>query len=414
MGIIAAGVVSVLYVWMFYNLPILVSGLRSLPKMTSRKRRVSITVDERLPMVSILVPVKNEERVIGRLLDALLRLDYPSAKTEIVIVEDGSGDGTVEICREYVRRCPDRITLVRRSASDGKPSALNCGLAHVRGQIVAVFDADSLPEVDVLTKVAEYFADDKVACVQGRTRLINAEENMLTRIVSCEEDVRHGVYLQGKDTLDLFVPITGTCYFIRRDALTAVDGWDSRVLSEDVDMAAKLVEQGYQTRLASDVVSWQESPSDLPGFVKQRLRWFRGCMEISLRYGRLLVSTPSMKSVDAEMTLLAPYLLPLSLASYFLSVYVLVGAIQLDAVSMIVVHGVSVLSLVSLFAIGLTLALTVRPRKPSNALWIPFVYGYWCLLILVTLFALVQMVLRRPKTWAKTGKSGVITNTTFE
>ena len=95
---------SVLYLWTLYNIPVLVVGVRHLRRAGQKKRKTLVVLEEKLPPVSIIVPVKDEARVVGRLLDALLRLDYPSEKREIVIVEDGSVDKTVEICREYVKR----------------------------------------------------------------------------------------------------------------------------------------------------------------------------------------------------------------------------------------------------------------------------------------------------------------------
>jgi cellulose synthase/poly-beta-1,6-N-acetylglucosamine synthase-like glycosyltransferase len=87
---------------------------------------------------------------------------------------------------------------------------------------VAVFDADSVPEPDVLIKVAKYFDDPSVAAVQGTTPIFNADENMLTKFISCEKAVWLKIYLQGKDALDLFVPIAGSCQFIRRDVAAKV------------------------------------------------------------------------------------------------------------------------------------------------------------------------------------------------
>jgi len=100
--------------------------------------------------VSIIVPVKNEEMVIDRLLRALTKLNYPQEKTEIVIVRDGSVDKTAEICREYVNEYPDQRRLIHQLSSRGKPAALNYALKHVRGEIVAVLDADSVPDPDAM------------------------------------------------------------------------------------------------------------------------------------------------------------------------------------------------------------------------------------------------------------------------
>lgn len=175
-------------------------------------------------MVSIIVPVKDEEKVVDRLLKALLRLDYPAEKREILIVEDGSTDKTVEICEEYVRQHPGQIRLLHKSLSKGKPSALNYALKHAKGEIVAFFDADNVPERDALKRAVAYFGDPSVAAVQGRLYSLNADENMLTKFVSYEEAVWCEAYLRGKDVLGLFVHLKGSCQFIRRDVKTEKTG----------------------------------------------------------------------------------------------------------------------------------------------------------------------------------------------
>jgi cellulose synthase/poly-beta-1,6-N-acetylglucosamine synthase-like glycosyltransferase len=403
-------VLSLLYIWILYNIPVLAVGVRKLRRAGEVQTKMVSLSRKRLPTFSIVVPVKDEEKVVGRLLDAFVNVNYPKEKMEIVVVEDGSVDKTVEICAEYASRFPNLVRLVRGPVSDGKPSALNYGLKHVKGEIVGVFDADSVPEPDALMKVARYFADPNINSVQGRSCLINADENMLTKLVSYEENVRFRVYFQGKDTLNLFVPIAGSCYFVRKCVLENVGGWDSQFLSEDMEMAAKLLEKGHQTKFAPDILSWQETPSNFAQFARQRLRWLRGCMEVGLRYGRLMVKKPGMKSVDAEVTLLGPYMLPLILVSYAMTVYTLLGIARIDALSTLFVDGFSVLSFVSLLVIGLFLVYVERPRKISNLLWMPFVYAYWGLQILLTVLALLQILLRRQRKWMKTVKSGIVTN----
>jgi cellulose synthase/poly-beta-1,6-N-acetylglucosamine synthase-like glycosyltransferase len=97
LNIAAFLVISLVYLWTFYNLPILLVGVRSLRR--EKKRQVS--VEGELPFISIIVPVKNEARVVGRLLSALEGLDYPRDRREFIVVEDGSEDGSLEICERF-------------------------------------------------------------------------------------------------------------------------------------------------------------------------------------------------------------------------------------------------------------------------------------------------------------------------
>ena len=128
---------------------------------------------------------------------------------------------------------------------------------------------------------------------------------MLTKFMSYEEAAWCEAYLRGKDALNLFVSLKGSCQFIRRDVLEAVGGFDEGYLAEDMELSAKLARQGYRTKYAPDVRALQESPSELKQLLRQRTRWYRGWMEVAFRYGSLM-SSPSWMKVDAEATLLGP------------------------------------------------------------------------------------------------------------
>jgi cellulose synthase/poly-beta-1,6-N-acetylglucosamine synthase-like glycosyltransferase len=368
---------------------------------------------EELPTISIIVPVKDEEKVVGRLLEALLRLDYPPEKREIVVVEDGSVDKTVEMCREYVRRYPGQIKLVRQSRSYGKPSALNYGLKHVQGEIVAVFDADSVPSPDILLKVVKHFEDPSVAAVQGRACSINADANMLTKFISYEEAVRYETYMRGKDVLDLFVPLTGSCYFVRRSVLLEVNGWDDASLSEDMEIALKLTKKGYRIRYAPEIRYWQENPVNLGQLIRQRIRWFRGAMEIALKYGKL-VTKPNRKNIDAEMTLIGPYMFILCLLSYFMLLQNFLVPVQQNFVFINVNQITFLITMIPLFLIGVALVYVTKPRRAANLLWLPFIYAYWILQNVLAFYAFLQIVFKRPKKWTKTVKNGITCSRDFK
>jgi len=408
-SLIVTCVLSVLYVWTLYNIPILVVGIKSLREKSGKRNEVPRLSDEDLPTFSITVPVKNEEKVIGRLLDSLLKLDYPPKKREIIIVEDGSTDKTKEICMEYAGRYPNDVKFLHRSMSNGKPSALNYALKHSKGEIVAIFDADSVPERDVLLRAAQYFEDSSVAAVQGRTCSINADENMLTKFLSYEEAVRYEAHIRGKDALGLYIPLLGSCQFIRKEALEEVCGWNEDSLSEDLETSLVLIEKGYRIKYASDVRSWQENPANLARLMGQRTRWFRGCMEVALRYGRLL-KNPNKVSVDAEITLAGPYMFAPCLLGYVMAVYSFLVPFQPGPNSVIIAQVVALLTTVLLLMVGIALVYVTKPRKWRNLLWLPFIYLYWSVQNFIALWALIQIVFRRPRRWRKTMKTGIVTN----
>jgi len=398
------------YAWSFYNLPILAAGIRYVYR---RKRsETSSKKGENLPFFSLIVPVKNEEKVVGRILDALSNLNYPASKKEVIIVEDGSTDRTVELCMEHAKKQHMNIKILHKPSSSGKPSALNFGIKHAKGDIVGIFDADSVPAPDALANVCKYFEDLEVAAVQGRIASINSEKNMLTKFISYEEAVWCRVYLQGKDALSLFVHLRGSCQFIRRDVLERLNGFDENILSEDMELSARLTEKDYKIRYAPDVHSWQESPADLKQLFKQRTRWMRGTMEVALKYGRLMAK-PSRKNIDTEVTLFAPFVLIVSLITYLSGFHTFFSSFPLEFLWRVAMQFTVVVATLTLFVVGLALIYASKPRKAASLLWLPFIYFYLSSQAFIALYALLLILLRRPRRWVKTEKTGLASNSTL-
>jgi len=403
--IIASAALILFTAWSAYNLPVFLIGLRSLKQPLKEFQHSN---NLKLPSFSLIVPMKNELKVARRSLEALLALDYPSEKVEILVVDDESTDGTSLVLKEFAIKHASHLKVLRHTNSNGKAAVLNFALKHASGNIIGVFDADNMPDRDSLKKVSKYFIDPKVTAVQGVIDSINGEENMWTRILQYEGFLRMQVFQKGKDALGLFVPLAGSCQFIRRETLQETGGWRIDSLSEDLDLSAQLIEKGHTIRFASDVRSSEENASSLSAFFKQRLRWARGSMEVGLRYGKLM-KNPTRKRLDAEIFLLGPHLIAFSTIAYLLGTYSIFASVTLGFVSNLLAQTLSLFTGFTLFAAGVALIYKVKPRKVSNIKWIPFIYLFWGLLNFVAVYALGQIILRRPRIWRKTPRSGVVT-----
>jgi len=155
--IISIVLLTFLLFWTLYNDSIIYAAIK-----TRRKHPPSTRTDsEETPKFSIIVPTKNEEVVIGRCLNSLQALDYPKDTIEIFVVDGNSSDNTCQVCSDFSAKYPGAMTILKEDGSKGKPAALNLALLRVTGEIVGVFDADSVPEKDVLRKEASYFSDEK-------------------------------------------------------------------------------------------------------------------------------------------------------------------------------------------------------------------------------------------------------------
>ncbi len=397
--IISASLLAIILLWAAYHSYILIAGIRSKYKHNYSETAV-------LPKFSLIVPAKDEGTVLGRCLDALIALDYPRESLEIIVVEGNSKDITKEICSEFTQKYPSIIKIVQESTSRGKPAALNLAQTHVTGEITGVFDADSVPEKDTLRKIASYFNDNSVTAVQGRAVSLNETKNMLTRVAAKEEKAWFQALLGGREKLNLFVALTGSCQFVRTKVLEELGGWEENSLTEDVELALRLVEKNYLIKYAPDVCFWQETPNAMGDLIRQRGRWYRGYMEAALKYGRLLDKI-NKKTVDAEISLVGPFIMVLCLVSYFN--WALTLLFSFDNGFPDFAFLVVALTAISLLSIGAGLVYAEKPAKLKNILWIPFVYVYWLVQTGIAGWAFLQILFRRRRVWNKTVKKGFTT-----
>ena len=362
-----------------------------------------------LPFISIILPVKNEEPVIERSLQSLSRLIYPKEKYEVIVVEDGSTDRTPEICGEFARTNPEIIKLVTKAESDGKPSALNFGLKYARGSIIGVFDADSLPIPDVLMKVAEHF-DEGALVVQGSTSVINENgSGFLTRLQAYERKAWNNVYYTGKDRLGLFVPLLGSCQFISRHLLEDLNGWDAGSLAEDAEISIRITNKRIPISYQPEMISKEEVPSSVKALVKQRIRWFRGWIELIIPT-LSKASKGGVRMLDALVTIMGSMIAPFFI---ILPILVLLSSIF----PQLVLFGFTdvILQILFLFFIftagttGIALGVKTRMKWDKAILWVPVVCLYFFLLNFIASVALFQAVTRSPKKWERTPKTGAIT-----
>lgn len=401
--IISIVLLSVLLFWSVYNGSIIYVGIRNKRKIQSTPAPSS-SVQE-LPTFSIIVPTKNEESVIRRCLLGIMNIDYPKDKMQVIVVDGHSVDNTFNICEEVRLQYPSSIRVIREQITTGKPAALNLALTYANGDIVGVFDADSLPEINVLSKVSSYFNDKQITAIQGMTNSINERNNILTRVISTEEKAWFQMLMSGREKMHLFVPLNGSCQFIRRNVLTEMGGWDENSLTEDVELALRLVEKNHLIKYAPDVCSGQETPSALKSLVKQRVRWYRGYMETALKYGRLL-NHINKRTVDAEISLAGPFMMVISLISYIN--WALVAIFFSQSTPVLNFTGLVIaLTAVSLVSVGIGLTTSEKPIKPQNILWIPCVYVYWLVQMVIAGWAFLKLVFRSKRDWTRTTKTGV-------
>jgi cellulose synthase/poly-beta-1,6-N-acetylglucosamine synthase-like glycosyltransferase len=238
------------------------------------------------PTVTILIPARNEEAVVGRLLHRITQFTYPKDKLEVVLVDDASNDSTGKIADEFAKTY-SFIRVVHRSpdvGGKGKSSALNDGVRHANGEIVLLFDADYCPQVDIVEKLAGYFVDPEVGVVQGRIVVLNEPTTLVSRLVALERIGGYGVDQLAKDRLGLVTQCGGTMCGIRRSLLEHLGGWDEKMLTEDTDLTFQAYEAGYKVRYASEAECYEEAVDTWRSYWRQRHRWAKGHMQCFFKH----------------------------------------------------------------------------------------------------------------------------------
>ena len=239
------------------------------------------------PPVSIIVPAYNEARVIDASLAALLRLRYP--RYEVIVVDDGSTDGTYGRARRWGGQHGPASMQVLRQVNGGKARALNAGIRRAMGEIVVCIDADSQLAAGSLAAMVRHFRDPAVGGVAGNVKVKN-RRNVLAGLQALE-------YLEGlnmvRRTLGFFRIVNiipGPVGAFRRSALEQIGGYDPDTFAEDCDLTVKLLTRGWKIRYEPRAVSWTEAPERINDLVRQRYRWTRGLLQVAMKHRRFLFS----------------------------------------------------------------------------------------------------------------------------
>jgi cellulose synthase/poly-beta-1,6-N-acetylglucosamine synthase-like glycosyltransferase len=196
--------------------------------------------EDDLPVVTVQLPLFNERYVCERLIDAVAVFDYPRELLEIQVLDD-STDDTTEIAQAAVDRWAAEgldITLIHRFDRTGyKAGALKEGLAVARGEFVAVFDADFVPEADFLRQSVHHFTDPDVGMVQARWEHINREYSLLTRAQAVLLDGHFVIEHTARNRSGRFFNFNGTAGIWRRNTIHDAGGWEHDTLTEDLDLS---------------------------------------------------------------------------------------------------------------------------------------------------------------------------------
>ncbi len=251
--------------------------------------------DSELPFVTIQLPIYNELYVVERLIDNIAKFDYPKDKYEIHILDD-STDETLEITRKKVEEYTAKgfnIKQVTREIREGyKAGALRDGMQFAKGDFIAIFDADFLPNPDFLRRTLPYFKNEKIGVVQTRWEHINKNYSLLTRLQAMQLDVHFTVEQHGRYAGDCLLQFNGTAGVWRRETIDDAGGWEADTLTEDLDLSYRAQLKGWQIVFLEKVGAPAELPAEMNGLKSQQFRWTKGGAETARKMIPLIWKAP--------------------------------------------------------------------------------------------------------------------------
>ncbi len=266
-----------------------VVGLHSLVIVFAKSKPAHEETKGDLPFVSLLVAAKNEELVIGNLVNNLCNLEYPEEGYEVWIVDDNSSDKTPQLLSELASKYENLKVLRRKpGATGGKSGALNQVLPLTKGEVIAVFDADAQVSSDILLRTIPLFGRDNVGAVQLRKEIANASTNFLTKGQMAEMAV--DTFVQRSRSLKGGIgELRGNGQFVRRKALYRCGGWNEETITDDLDLTLRLHLDKWDIECVFHPAVKEEGVTNGISLWHQRNRWAEGGYQRYLDYWDLIL-----------------------------------------------------------------------------------------------------------------------------
>ena len=235
-----------------------------------------------IPYVTIQLPVFNEEYVMDRLLDNIAKIEYPKSKLEIQVLDDSTDDSVVQTAESIKALQQEGLDIkhIRRENREGfKAGALKEGLKIAKGDFIAIFDADFLPDSDWLKKTVIYFKDEEIGVVQTRWGHLNRNYSTLTKIQAFALDAHFTLEQVGRNSKGHFINFNGTAGIWRKECIIDAGNWEGDTLTEDLDLSYRAQLKNWKFKYLEDV----ETPAELPVVISaarsQQFRWNKGGAE---------------------------------------------------------------------------------------------------------------------------------------
>ena len=290
--------VSLLLIFMYAlaQLNLLINYLRA-QKKEDTSEKFNFNNANEIPFVTIQLPVYNELYVMERLLENIAKIEYPKNKLEIQVLDD-STDESVEMTANQVKKIKELgidIQHIQRTNREGfKAGALKEGLKTAKGEFIAIFDADFLPQKDWLYKTVPYFKDEKIGVVQTRWGHINRNYSTLTKIQAFALDAHFTLEQVGRNSKNHFINFNGTAGVWRKECIYDAGNWEGDTLTEDLDLSYRAQLKNWKFKYLENVVTPAELPVVISAARSQQFRWNKGGAENFQKMMRRVITSKNV------------------------------------------------------------------------------------------------------------------------
>lgn len=258
---------------------------------------------DRLPRVTVQLPMFNEGAVAERIIDAACRLEYPADRLHIQVVDDSTDDSAQlaeNRVRDWAARGIDIEYLHRTERTGYKAGALAAATEHARGELIAIFDADFIPRPGFLKRTVHYFTDPTVGMVQTRWAHLNRDSSLLTRGQAIFLDGHFVIEHTARNRSGVWMNFNGTAGVWRRQAILSAGGWEHDTLTEDVDLSYRAQLAGWRFVFLPRVTCPAELPPEINAFKSQQHRWTKGSIQTAVKLLPRLIKSKASWRVKTE------------------------------------------------------------------------------------------------------------------
>ncbi len=258
---------------------------------------------EELPRVTVQLPLYNERFVVERLVEGICHLEYPRDRLEIQVLDDSTDETRAiaeAVCHQWAA-LGHPVTYIHRDNREGfKAGALQNGMRHSQGELIAIFDADFVPPPDFLLRTVHYFTDPQVGMVQTRWTYENRNFSFLTQVEAILLDGHFVLEHGARSTSQRFFNFNGTAGVLRRAMIEDAGGWQHDTLTEDSDLSYRAQMKGWKFLYVPNIECPSELPVEMTAFQVQQARWAKGLIQTGKKILPQLLRMPLPWRVKTE------------------------------------------------------------------------------------------------------------------